>query len=210
MQLQLYYAPMTCALVPFVGLLEAGADFKLETLNTRTNEHRTPEFLRLNPKHKVPVLAIDGKPLTENVAIQIWLAREFPHARLLPEDRDEYIRAVSLMAWCASTIHPHLTPNARPQLYCDLPGTEEAVKRAGNKLLFEDLRIANDILAGREWLLSHFTLVDAYLFWALRRALSFGLDLSGFPNCTAHFDRVGQRASVRQVLEHDDRVLAQR
>ena len=114
MKLVLYYAPMTCALVPYVTLTEVGAEFDVRPLNTRANQHKTPEFLALNPKHKVPVLLIDGEPLTENVAIQIWIARAFPAAKLLPQDPGAEIRAISLMAWFASTIHPHLTPNARP------------------------------------------------------------------------------------------------
>ena len=208
MQLTLFYAPMTCALVPYVTLTEAGAEFEVRNLNTRTNEHRTPEFLALNPKHKVPVLAIDGEPLTENVAIQIWIARQFPQARLLPTDPREEIQAISRMAWFASTIHPHLTPNARPQNYCDLPGSEESVKRVGNRMLFEDFSIAEAMLAGREWFFPHFTAVDAYFFWCFRRALSFKLDLTRFANCSAHFERVGARASVRKVLEHERAVLA--
>src|SRR5918997_7044588 len=111
MQIALYYAPMTCALVPYVTLTEAGADFEVRDLNTRANHHKTPEFLSLNPKHKVPVLVIDGEPLTENVAIQIWIARQFPHAQLLPASPWAEIQAISLMAWFASTVHPHLTPN---------------------------------------------------------------------------------------------------
>src|SRR4051812_49954976 len=114
MKLTLYYAPMTCALVPYVTLTEAGATFDVCNLNTRTNQHRTPEFLALNPKHKVPVLLVDGEALTENVAIQIWIARRFPRAGLLPADPWQEIQAISRMAWRASTVHPHLTPNAPP------------------------------------------------------------------------------------------------
>src|SRR5206468_1531161 len=99
MKLTLYYAPMTCALVPYVTLSEAGVAFEVINLNTRTNQHRTAEFLALNPKHKVPVLVIDGEPLTENVAIQIWIARQFPEAKLLPADPESEIQAISRMAW---------------------------------------------------------------------------------------------------------------
>ena len=85
MKLALYYAPMTCALVPYVTLTEAGADFDVVNLNTRANQHKTPGFLALNPKHKVPVLMIDGAPLTENVAIQIWIATfSFPRRLTFP------------------------------------------------------------------------------------------------------------------------------
>jgi glutathione S-transferase len=208
MKLTLYYAPMTCALVPFVALTEAGADFDVVNVNTRTNQHRTPEFLALNPKHKVPVLIIDGEPLTENVAIQIWIARQFPAARLLPSDPKHEIRAISLMAWFASTIHPHLTPNARPENYCDLPGSEESVRRVANRMLFEDFAVADGLLAGRQWFFEHFTAADVYFFWCFRRAMSFRLDVSRFANCTAHFDRVKARESVQQVLAHEKQVQA--
>jgi glutathione S-transferase len=207
MRLTLYYAPMTCALVPYVTLTEARADFDVVDLNTRANEHKTPEFLSLNPKHKVPVLMIDGEPLTENVAIQIWIARAFPAARLLPADARAEIRAVSLMAWFSSTIHPHLTPNARPENYCDLPGSEEGVKRVGNRMLFEDFEIADELLAGREWFFDHFTAVDAYFFWCFRRAMSFKLDVSRFANCAGHFERVASRASVQKVVAHEKETL---
>ena len=207
MKLALYYAPNTCATVPFITLTEAGAEFEVRDLNTRTGGNRTPEFLKLNPKHKVPVLLIDGEPLTENVAIQIWIHRHFPKATLLPADAKEEIKAISLMAFCASGIHPHLTPNARPQNYCDLPGSEESVKRVANKLLFEDFKVMDDLLAGREWFLPHFTAVDAYFFWCFRRGISFKLDLSGFKNCMAHLERMLERPSVRKVLAHEKKVM---
>lgn len=206
MKLTLYYAPMTCALVPYVTLTEAEAEFDVVNVNSRTGQLRTPEFLALNPKHKVPVLIIDGEALTENVAIQIWIARQFPHANLLPRDPKAQIKAISLMAWFASTIHPHLTPNARPENFCDLPDSAESVKRVANKLLFEDLKIADGLLAGREFFFDHFTAPDAYFFWCFRRALSFKLDLSAFSHCMAHFSRLQQRPSMQKVLAHEKQV----
>ena len=206
MKLTLYYAPKTCALVPYVTLTEAGAAFDVVNVNSRTGQLKTPEFLAVNPKHKVPVLVIDGEPLTENVAIQIWIARQFPHANLLPRDPKKEIKAISLMAWFASTIHPHMTPNARPENYCDLPGSEESVKRVGNRMLFEDFAIADGLLAGREFFFDHFTAPDAYFFWCFRRALSFDLDLSKFTHCAAHFEHIKQRASVQKVLAHEKQV----
>lgn len=208
MKLTLYYAPLTCALVPYVTLTEAGAQFEVRDINTRKGGNRTPEFLELNPKHKVPVLLIDGEPLTENVAIQVWIAREYPHARLLPSDPRAEVKAISLMAWCASTIHPHLTPNARPENYCDLPGSKESVKRVARKLLAEDFTLADQLLAGREWFCDHFTAVDAYFFWCFRRAQTFKLDLAPYKNCLAHFERMGERASVARVLAHEQQVQA--
>mgnify|MGYP001312201540 FL=1 len=206
MKLTLYYAPQTCATVPYITLTEAGADFEVQNLNTRTGGNRTPEFLRLNPKHKVPVLIIEAEPLTENVAIQIWINRQFPKAKLLPADPKEEIKAISLMAFCASGIHPHLTPNARPQNYCDLPDSEESVKRVANQLLFEDFKVIEDSLAGREWFFPHFTACDAYFYWCFKRALSFKLDLARFGNCMGHYERMQRRPSVQKLLGHEKKV----
>lgn len=207
MKLTLCYAPHTCATVPFITLTEAGADFDAQNLNSRSGQLKSPEFLRLNPKHKVPVLIIDGDALTENLAIQVWIARQFPAAKLLPADPLLGIKAISLMSFFGSGIHPHLTPNARPENYCDLPGSAENVKKVGNKLLFEDFAVVEDMLAGREWFFDHFTAPDAYFFWCFRRGISFKLDLSQFKNCYAHFERMQQRPSTQKLIAHEKRVM---
>lgn len=206
MKLQLYYAPVACSLVPYLTLTEAGADFEVLPVNMGKGQHNTPDYLRLNPKHKVPVLVIDGEPLTENVAIQIWIARNFPQAKLLPADPMKEVKAISIMAWCASGIHPALTPNANPKRYCDLPGTEDNVKQCAQKLLVENFTVADDMLAGREWFFDHFTAADAYFFWCFRRAVIFKLDVSPFPNCVAHYERMQERASVKKLIAYEKQV----
>lgn len=207
MQLVLYYTPISCSLVPYLALTEAGADFEVRPVNMQKGEHLSPEYLRLNPKHRVPVLVIDGQPLTENLAIQLWIARRFPEANLLPAAAAQEFKAISLLAWCASGIHPTLTPNALPQRYCDLPGSEESVRRCAQKLLLENYRIADDLLAGRTWFFEHFTTVDAYFFWCFRRGMAFGADVSGFKHCLDHFERMQQRPSVQKLVAYEKQIL---
>lgn len=207
MTLSLYYAPTACSLVPYLTLTEAGAAFDIVNINMGKGQHLGAEYLRLNPKHKVPMLLIDGEPLTENVAIQIWIARQFPQARLLPSDPFQEIKAISCLAWCASGIHPTLTPNARPEQYCDLPGSEDSVRRCAQKKLIENYQIADDWLAGREWFFEHFTAADAYFFWCFRRGLIFNLDLSRFQHCNAHFERMKLRPSVQKAFAYEATVL---
>jgi len=209
MTLQLYYTPVACSMVPYINLTEAGADFEVMPLNFSKGEHMSPEYLRLNPKHRVPVLMIDGEALTENVAINLWIARTFPQAKLLPIDPKQEIRAISLMAWCASGIHPALTPNALPKRFCDAPDSEESVKQCAQKLLAEHFGIADSLLAGREWFFDHYTVPDAYFFWTFLRALRFDLkylDLSKFQNCHAHPNRMKQRASVQKLLAFEKQI----
>jgi glutathione S-transferase len=207
MSLILYYAPVACSLVPYVTLTEAAAEFEVRPLDFRRGQNRTPEYLKINPKHKVPLLDIDGVLLTENVAIQMWIAGNFPAARLLPTEPMQKLQAISLLAWCASGIHPFLSRINSPPRVCDLPGSEEAVRRLAAEQLFENYQIADDMLAGREFFFDHFTAVDAHFFWCFRRGTQFNLDVSAFANCQAHFARMQQRPSVRRVLAYEAEVL---
>lgn len=206
MDIVLYYAPITCALAPYITLTEAGAKFEVRALNFRKNEHHSPEYLKINPKHKVPLLVVDGRVLSESVAIQTWIARAFPQARLLPADPWQELQATSLMSWCSGGIHPFLARINSPQRVCDVPGTEESVKRLATANLMELFKIADDLLAGREFFFDHFTAPDAHFFWCQRRARQLGLDLSGFKHCAAHFERVLQRPSVQKLYAFEKSV----
>jgi glutathione S-transferase len=207
MSLILYYAPNACSLVPYVTLTEAGAQFEVRPLDFRRGQNRSPEYLQINPKHKVPLLVIDGVLLTENVAIQLWIARNFPAARLLPTEPMQELQAISLLAWCASGIHPFLSRINSPPRVCDLPGAEASVRRLAQEQLFENYQIADDMLAGREFFFDHFTAVDAHFFWCFRRGTQFNLDMSRFRNCQAHFARMQERSSVRKLNAYEAEVL---
>jgi|SRR5450631_1491081 len=210
MKLSLYYSPNACSLVPYLTLTEARAEFDVRPINLSKGEHLTPEFRRLNPKQAVPVLLIDDVPLTENAAIQIWIARNFPSAKLLPADSMSEIRAIAFLTWCASGIHPRLTPNFIPQRFCDLPGSEDSVKRCAQKLLLANYAIADDMLAdGRDWFFESFTAADAYFFWCFRRGMQFGIDVSRFVRCIAHCRRMTARPSVQQLLTFEETIVQQ-
>jgi len=120
---------------------------------------------------------------------------------------DEF-RAISLMSWCASGIHPSLTPHVLPQRYCDFPGSEESVKQCAQRVLHENFAIADNMLEGREWLFDHFTIPDAYFFWCFRRAKQFEIDVSAYKNCNAHFARMLQRQSIKKVQDFEAEVMA--
>jgi glutathione S-transferase len=209
MDIVLYYAPLTCALAPYVTLTEADAKFEVRALDFRKGQQRSADYLRLNPKHKVPLLLVDGQRLTENVAIHQWIARNFPQAKLLPVDPWQELQAISLLAWCSSGIHPFLARINSPPRVCDMPGADASVRRLAQEMLFENYQIADDMLAGREFFFDHFTAADAHFFWCFRRGTQFDLDLAQFANCSAHFERMQSRPSVQKLIAFEKTVQAQ-
>ena len=200
MDIKLYYAPITCALAPYITLTEAGAEFEVHALDFQKEQHKSPEYLAINPKHKVPLLMVDGRKLTENVAIHQWVARTFPGARILPEDPWLELQAVSMLSWCSGGIHPFLSRINAPSRVCPLPEAADGIRRAAAEAIHENFAIADGLLEGREHFFDHFTAPDAHFFWCFRRATQFGLDLSPFGNCRAHFDRMHSRPSVQKLL----------
>src|SRR3954463_4579613 len=77
-QLKLFYAPGACSLAPHIVLEETGAAYEPVRVALAKGEQRTPEYLRINPKGRVPALTEGDWALTENPAILRYLARRLP------------------------------------------------------------------------------------------------------------------------------------
>jgi len=82
----LYYAPNTCALASHVALVEAGAPYALKLVDFGKTEQRQPDYLKVNPKARVPSLVTPRGILTETPAMLAFIAQSFPAANLAALD----------------------------------------------------------------------------------------------------------------------------
>jgi glutathione S-transferase len=188
----------------YISLLEAGADFDIKIVSLKRNEQSTPEYAAINPKKKVPYLLIDDKGLTENVAIQTWIAETFPDAGLMPADSWDQKRALSYMGWFGSGCHPHITRHFKPVKFCTIADAHDDLKDRAKAMFMEQIELIDAELAGRTWFFDHYTVCDSYFFWIYTRALNEGFELSALKHCTAHNERMRTRESVQKVLAHLD------
>ncbi len=207
MKLTLAYCPIACSMVPYILLNEVNAPFETRVINLGKGEHLSKEYLQLNPKGKVPTLIVDGQALSENLAIQVWIAQQFPAFELLPQNPMAAAQVLSFMSWCSSAIHPKLTQQARPERYCDLPDSAERVKALGSDALLELFDIAEHQIKDREWFFDRFSCADAYFYWCFRRGSMFKGDTSTFKNCVRHMHQMEQRPSVQKLLAFEKEVL---
>src|ERR1044072_3708593 len=100
--LTLYFAPGASSMAVHIALHEIGVPFETRPMSFKNNDMRAAKFLALNPEGKVPVLLIDGRPLSEVAAILFYLAKRFPDAGLLPRnDPEAEAQAISWMSFCA-------------------------------------------------------------------------------------------------------------
>ncbi len=177
--LVLYFSPGSSSLAAHIALNETGAPFEARPVLVATGT-RKPEFLAINPEGKVPSLLIDGRLLTEVLAILFYLGRAYPQAKLLPGDIEGEAQALSWMSFLASTVH-----GARADATQGRAAFALAAQRLG---------------AG-EWALGDYSVVDIFLFRLFWRfAARFQFTPDEFPNLEAHRARMLARPAVIKTL----------
>jgi glutathione S-transferase len=203
---RLYWYPGTCSRIPFVALEEIGAPYET-ILEDRMAER--PEYLRVNHKGSVPTLMVGDDPLSENIAIQTFLARTHPEARLLPlGDVATEARVLETLSWFASSLHPLVRQLRFPRWYSDDPAAHESLRAKALPQLERAFSVLEERLADREWLFGDWSLVDVHLLWLWFRATGSGMDGFQFPRVAEHAARCEERPSVATVLGHEERELA--
>jgi maleylacetoacetate isomerase len=89
-----------------IGLNLKGLAYDTVPVNLVANQHQEPAFAALNPQHLLPALEIDGRVLTQSLAILDWLDETVPQPPLLPADAFDRALVRSMAQIVASDIHP--------------------------------------------------------------------------------------------------------
>ena len=104
--LKLYYTASTCSLATHIVLEEVGADYSTVRIDFATEQQKSAEYLRVNPKARVPALVTDEGVLTETPAMLVYVAQRFPQARLAPmEDPFFFAQIQSFNSYLCSSVH---------------------------------------------------------------------------------------------------------
>jgi glutathione S-transferase len=146
-----------------VRLLLAQLDISYEIIevNILAGESRTPEFLKINPNGRTPVLDDDGFVLAESNAILAYLARG---TRFLPEDRENWSRVFQWMFFEQYSHEPFIaTSRFWLQHKPDSPERSAllASKRDGG---WAALRIMEEHLSENEFFAGDYSIADIALF----------------------------------------------
>jgi glutathione S-transferase len=197
--LQLYFAPGACSFVPHVGLEAAKAEYEPKLVKLHKGEHRTPEYLALNPNGQVPVLMVDGRPLTQIVAISDYLDRTYPQAGLLPKEPWQRTQALSELAWMNSTPHTTATRFFFPERYAASDGARAEVrKRAAEEFRGYLERIQASLASAPSFILR-----DAYVLTLLRWGGYAGIDPKTLPAYHAYAQKVMQAPPVAAAMARE-------
>jgi glutathione S-transferase len=201
MPIKLYYAPGACSLASHICIEEVGVPYEAVRLNLAEGEQRKSEYLKLNPRGRVPTCIVDGHVITENVGIMAYFAGGYPKAGIWPKDTWHQALALSTMAWLSNTVHPANGHIMRPARYVDGDDHQAAVSAKGRSAYEGYLLEIDELLAGRKWCVGdRYTCVDGYLLVFYRWGNRYKMPVREMKNYTALVERVMARPAVRKVM----------
>jgi glutathione S-transferase len=167
--LVLYYAPQSRCFTVLWFLEELGRPYRLEPVDIRKGEQKRPDFLRLNPMGKVPVVRDGDIAVAESGAIIGWLADLHSAGELAPRP-DEPARAAYLkwLFFAAGVMEP-----AFGQKFLNLEMPAHQVGWGS----FEAMQaVVTDAVGSGEWLAGgRFTAADLYVGSNLNFGVKFGI-----------------------------------
>lgn len=203
--LTLYHMPGTCSQVVLTALEEIGCDYQERSVNLMAGAQYQPQFLSLNYKSKVPVLADGATIVTELPAILFRLATLFPGSGLLPRGADgsPHIAGLSDLIWAAGTVQPLVSRLFQPETVAQ--GCADQVRQVSLDLLANQARTITARVSGTWWYGNDWSIVDTFLVWIFRTATRLGFPLAEFGELEAYSARDELRDSFRRAIaiEHD-------
>jgi glutathione S-transferase len=203
--LTLYYATNTCALASHIALEEAGAAYETRWIDFGAAEQTKPDYLKINPKGRVPALGTERGVLTENPAILAYIAQRHPEAKLAPlDDPFAFAQLQSFLSYLCSTLHVAHAHRPRAYRWADDPAAQEAMKKKVPETVGAcfDL-IEREMLRG-PWVTGDaYSVADPYLFTLARYMEVDGVDPAAFPRVLDHRDRMAERPAVQRALKSE-------
>ncbi len=199
--MDLYFSPLACSMATRIALYEIGADARYLEVDPKSKIvlQDNSDFFPVNPLGLVPTLrADDGAILTENAAILQYVADRFPDAGIGAADGIHRSRLRQWLCFIGTELHKGLF-----QPLLDRKAPAEMKAYVLEKYLSR-LDVLNRHLEGREFLLDHFSVADAYLGTVLNWTMATPpIDLTKWPAINDYLTRFRVRPSVAKALAEE-------
>lgn len=210
--LQLYYALGACSLASHIALEEARAPYDGVRIDLKSGDQRQPDYLKINPKGRVPALVTERGILTETPAILAFIAQSFPAAKLAPlDDPFGFAQVQSFNAYLCATVHVAHAHRMRGARWVDANDSAalEAMKRKVPESVSACFELIETTMFKGPWVMGEsYTICDPYLFTLANWLENDSIDPKRFPRVNDHRNRMAERPAVRRTLEMEKAAVA--
>lgn len=202
--LKLFYAAHTCSLATHIALEEAGADYTTERIDFAREQQKSADYLKVNPKARVPALVTDRGILTETPAMLVYVAQSFPVAGLAPMDDAFALAEVQAFnSYLCSTVHVAHAHRMRGYRWVDA-GDKAAIAAMQRKVpesVGDAFGLIERTMLQGPWVMGErYTICDPYLFTLAQWLEADGVDLARIPKVVDHRRRMSERTAVKKAI----------
>jgi glutathione S-transferase len=169
-----------------------------QAVNMQAGQHKTPEFLAMNPNGKVPVLTDGNFSLWESNAIACYIAAKDPSRRLLPTNPEQRARIDQWLFWQTAHLSPSLGKIAyeriwKPRLGQGVP--DEAAIEAAWPDIKRFLGVLDTCLSKSEYLAGDLSVADFCLAVSFLPRQELRLEINQWPNISRWLNKIESRPS---------------
>lgn len=179
-----------------IMLEELGVEYNVHPINIGEGDQKTPEFLKIGPNNKIPVIVDSdtGISVMETGAIMIYLAEKY--GKFLPTDPKKKSEVMEWLMWQMGGLGPMLgqahhflrfNPGKAP--YAEERFAAEVKRLYG---------VLNTRLEGRDYICDEYTIADMACWPWISRYEWQGVDLADYPNVRAWYQRLLAREAVQK------------
>ncbi|KUZ71326.1 glutathione S-transferase [Burkholderia ubonensis] len=182
------------------GLKALDADFEFISVNLLEGEHKRPEFLRLNPAGKVPVLVDGDLVIPESAAIVLYLADKYPQKALLPVDLAARAQAYRWVMFAVTELEQPLWRITRHTMLYPPDKRLPADIALAREDFVNMAAILDRHLDGRAFIVGDtLTVADCVTAYLIDWANEFKL-IDAFPQLQAYLERLYARPNAPQRI----------
>ena len=203
--LTLYYAPHTCSLASHIALEDVGAEYELRRIDFKTAQQRSADYLRINPKARVPALATSRGILTETPAMLAFIAQSYPDAGLAPlHDPFAFAELQSFNSYLCSVVHVAHAHRMRGYRWADEQSSFDDMQRKVAQSVGACFAVIEAALLKGPWVMGEtYTIADPYLFTLAQWLEADGVDVSRLPRVIEHRSRMAERGNVIKAIAEE-------
>ncbi|KDM89792.1 glutathione S-transferase family protein [Photobacterium galatheae] len=200
---QLFYYPRNASWAPHMLLEEIDTVFELILVDRKSEQQKSPEYLKLNPTGRIPTLADNDQIITESAAICLHLCEKHPESNLLPEIGDpDRARFFQWLFYLTTTLQPELMLYFYPDRHTTLPDTANAIASAQEARITDMFAFVDQSLAGKNFLVGdHISVCDFFLFMLSHWASELTRPPLAFEHLGRYLRTLAQRPAIRRACE---------
>jgi glutathione S-transferase len=198
----LYYTANTCSLASHIALEDASAEYTTHRIDFGSTEQQSPEYLKINPKARVPAMVTPRGILTETPAMLAFVAQSFPEAGLAPlDDPFAFAEVQSFNSYLCSTLHINHAHRMRSHRWASEESSFADMRRKVPETVGACFEMIEAGMLKGPWVMGEtYSIADAYLFTVAQWLEGDGVDLNRIPRVIEHRERMSERPAVRKVI----------